>query len=92
MYAALVWDRVLYFDTWDPDLVLRFYNTEAERLDADGALAAPIEDVTGCAARIASPSPSTAPSGSVAPAPSGSAAPSAPGSPAASSEPSPASS
>ena len=24
-YAALVWDRVLYLDTWDPDLVLRFY-------------------------------------------------------------------
>ena len=92
MYAALVWDRVLYFDTWDPDLVLRFYNTEAERLDANGALVAPIEDVSQCAQRIASSAPSIEPSGSVAPAPSGSAAPSAAGSPAASTEPSPAAS
>jgi hypothetical protein len=90
-YAALVWDRVLYMDTWDPDLVLRFYNTEAERQDADGVLVAPPEDATGCAARLATPTPSVGPSGSASPAspaPSGSTAPSAAPSPAASPEPS----
>src|SRR5204862_4272976 len=35
-YAALVWNRVLYMDTWDPDLANRFYATESERLDANG--------------------------------------------------------
>ena len=42
-YAALVWGRVLYMDTWDPDLVLRFYATESERLDANGTMVAPPE-------------------------------------------------
>ena len=42
-YAALVWGRVLYLDSWDPDTVLRFYATESERLDANGAMVAPPE-------------------------------------------------
>jgi len=71
-YAVLVWDRVLYMDTWDPALAIRFFNEESERLDADGALVAPPEDATGCKARIASPSPS----GSAQPSAAGSAAPS----------------
>jgi hypothetical protein len=75
-FAALVWDRVFYLDTWDPALVTKFFLTEAERLDADGQLIAPPEDVTGCKARIATPAPSGAPSGAVAP----SAAPSVAGS------------
>jgi hypothetical protein len=95
-FALLVWDRVFYLDTWDPTLALQFFNTEGERLDKNGTLIAPPEDVTGCAARIASPAPSVsaeppgsaAPSGSVAP--SGSAAPSPV--PSASPEPSPAAS
>jgi hypothetical protein len=37
-FAAIVWDRVLYLDTWDPELVTRFYLTESERLDSDGVL------------------------------------------------------
>jgi hypothetical protein len=37
-YAVLVWDRVLYLDTWDPALATQFYLTEAERLDATGVL------------------------------------------------------
>ena len=57
-YAVLVWDRVFYLDTWDPELALRYFNTEDERLDKDGTLIAPPEDVTGCGARIASPEPS----------------------------------
>ena len=74
-YAALVWGRVFYLDTWDPALVNQFYLTEAERLDKDGALIAPPEDGTGCRARLA---PSGAPSGAPSSAPSSSIAPSAP--------------
>jgi hypothetical protein len=40
-FAALVWDRVFYLDTWDPELVNRFYLTEAERVDSEGQLVAP---------------------------------------------------
>ena len=54
-YAALVWDRVFYMDTWDPDLVNRFYLEESERLDANGELVAPPEQ------QCAAPSPSVAP-------------------------------
>jgi hypothetical protein len=57
-FAALVWDRVFYLDSWDPALVTRFYLTESERLDSEGALVAPPEDVSQCKARLASSSPS----------------------------------
>lgn len=77
-YAALVWGRVLPLPEWDPDLVLEFYATESERLDADGAFVAPPEAACPAPSR----SPSAAPSASPSPAASGSAAPS--GSPAAS--------
>jgi len=74
-FAALVWDRVMPLGSWDPNLALRFFNTEAERLDADGALVSPPEKL--CNPR-ASASPGAAPSGSSVPAaPSGSPAPSA---------------
>ncbi len=42
-FAALVWDRVFYLDTWDPALVTRFYLAEAERVDSTGALITPPE-------------------------------------------------
>jgi hypothetical protein len=87
-YAALVWGRVLPMQEWDPDLALKFYATESERLDAEGAFVAPPEPQ--CAAPSQSPgpsgsvAPSPAPGGSAAPsgsaAPTGSAAPAAPGS------------
>lgn len=87
LYAAIVWDRVFYLDTWDPDLVNRFYLTESERLDVEGRLITPPEKLY-C---NPSPSPSVAPgesapvaSGSVAPA---SSAPSAAASAAPSSSP-----
>ena len=91
-YALLVWDRVLYMDTWDPALAIRYYNEEDERVDKDGALIQPPEDIFQCGPTLQSASPaaseSTTPSGSAAP--SDSAAPSAAlsGSP----EPSPAAS
>jgi hypothetical protein len=88
-YAVLVWGRVLYMDTWDPALALRFYNEEDERLDKDGALIQPPEDIFGCGAKLKSASPaasgSTAPS--AAPSAGSSVAPSA--APSASPEPSP---
>jgi hypothetical protein len=75
-YAALVWDRVFYFDTWDPALVTKFYLSEAERLDSQGAFVAPPEPQCAAPSQSAPPSASAAPSSS-APA---SAAPSASGS------------
>ena len=75
-YAAMVWDRVFYLDTWDPALVTKFYLTEAERLDSNGALVAPPEDVTGCGARLASEQPSAVPSASAPASAPASAAPS----------------
>jgi len=94
-FALLVWDRVLYLDTWDPAVALRFFNEEAERRDKDGALIAPPEDASGCKARLASASPGA--SGSAAPSGGSSAVPSAAPSggssaPSASPEPSPAAS
>jgi hypothetical protein len=80
-FAALVWGRVLYLDTWDPDLVLKFYNTEAERLDSNGDLVAPPEDVTGCAARLKSAQPSAGASGASSGSPAASAASAAPSAP-----------
>jgi hypothetical protein len=76
-FAVIVWDRVLYLDTWDPVAALSFFNTEAERLDKDGALVAPPEDVSGCAAALKSASPAASSSGSAGPSNPASAAPSA---------------
>ena len=70
-FAALVWDRVFYLDTWDPALVSQFYLTEDERLDSTGVLVAPPEKQ--CAGPSAIPAATPA---SSAPAASGSAAPS----------------
>lgn len=88
-YALLVWDRVLFMDTWDPALAIRFYNEESERLDANGVLIAPPEKQCTLPSASPGPSESAAPSGS--PAASDSAAPSADSSvaPSASPEPSP---
>ncbi|HEX5015496.1 MAG TPA: DUF3105 domain-containing protein [Candidatus Limnocylindrales bacterium] len=70
-YAALVWGRVLPLEEWDPALVLQFYATESERLDADGAFVAPPEP------QCAAPSQSPAPGSSASPAASGAASPAA---------------
>jgi hypothetical protein len=88
-YALLVWDRVLYMDTWDPALALRFYSEEDERLDKDGALIQPPEDAFGCGATLKSAAPSAAgsPEPSGAPSAGSSTPPSA--APSASPEPSP---
>ena len=80
-YAALVWDRVFYFDTWDPALVTQFFLTESERLDSTGVLNRVNPPEPQCAGPSAiptvAPSASPAASGSVAPSTAPSAAPSA---------------
>ena len=86
-FTALVWDRVLPMDTWDPTLALKFYQTESERLDANGDLVAPPETQCPAPSKSPSPSESTAPSGSATP--SGNAAPTDSAAPAASPQPSP---
>jgi hypothetical protein len=74
-FAALVWDRVLYLDSWDPALVTQFYLTESERLDSTGtAFAAPPEPQ--CAAPSAAPGASVPAASASAPAASDSTAPS----------------
>jgi hypothetical protein len=95
-YAVMVWDRVFFMDSWDPALALRFFNTEVERVDKDGALIQPPENAFNCVPPTPTPGPSSsaAPSSSSSAAPSGSAAPSAAPSgtasaPGASPEPSP---
>jgi Protein of unknown function (DUF3105) len=42
-YAALVWDRVFYFDDFDAAKVYDFFNRYAERVDNDGKWVAPPE-------------------------------------------------
>jgi hypothetical protein len=63
-YAALVWDRVFYLDTWDPALVNQFYLTESERVDANGELVAPPEKVACQPTPYPSAGTSAEPSGS----------------------------
>ena len=91
-FAALVWDRVFYLDTWDPALVNQFYLTESERLDSQGAMIAPPEKgfCNPSARPDAAPSASTAAASGSAPASdTPSVAPSAaPAAPSASPEPS----
>ena len=89
-YAALVWGRVLPLPEWDPSLVLKFYATESERLDADGAFVAPPEPQCAAPSQGPGPSESVGPSGSAAPsaAPGGSSAPSGAPSPSPSASPS----
>jgi hypothetical protein len=86
-YAALVWDRVLYMDTFDPALVKEFYLQEGEKLNADKTdFLAPPEPQ--CAVPSASPSPSTSANPSVSPSASVGASPSASASPSGSAAPS----
>lgn len=96
-FAALVWDRVFYMDTWDPALATRFYLSEAERVDSTGALITPPEKQctpASSASPAASESPAASTPASVAPSDAPSVAPSiGPSlSPSASPEPSPAAS
>jgi hypothetical protein len=65
-FAVLVWDRVMYLDTWDAGLATKFYLTESERLDATGVLVAPPEKQ--CAGPSANPAPSVSLDASSAPA------------------------
>jgi hypothetical protein len=73
-FAALVWDRVLYMDTFDPALVKQFYLQEGEKLNADKSdFLAPPEPQCAVPSPSASPSPSTSAGPSVTPSGSASA-------------------
>ena len=80
-YALLLWDRVMYLDTWDPSLANAYFLQESERLDSTGVLnrVNPPEPqcvgpsaIPGASAPAASGSvsPSTAPSAASSAAPS----------------------
>jgi hypothetical protein len=91
-YAALVWDRVLYMDTFDPALVKQFYLQEGEKLNADATdFLAPPEPQCAVPSPSVSPSPSTSASPSASPSvsPSTSASPGASASPSGSAAASP---
>jgi len=77
-YAALVWDRVLYLDTFDAQTVYDFFLRYGERVADDGTWLAPPEK------QCNAPSPSVSPSESAAASPSGSASEPASASPSAS--------
>jgi hypothetical protein len=93
-YAALVWGRVLYMDTWDPALAIRFFNEESERLDKNGALVAPPEKQCKpqSSASPSAPAPSASPASSASPAASVPASVAPSGGASASPQPSPAAS
>jgi hypothetical protein len=60
-YAALVWDRVYYFDTLDAQKVYDFYLAYGEKVGSDGTWNAPPEP------QCAAPSPTPAASASASP-------------------------
>jgi hypothetical protein len=60
-YAALVWDRVYYFDTLDAQKVYDFYLAYGERVGSDGTWIAPPEP------QCAAPSPTPAASATASP-------------------------
>ena len=68
-FAALVWDRVYYFDTLDSQGVYDFYLAYGERVGSDGTWIAPPE--AQCAAPTpAAPTPVPAPPAKTSPGPS----------------------
>jgi hypothetical protein len=64
-YAALVWDRVAYFDTLDDRQVYAFYLAYGEKVSADGTWIAPPEP------QCTAPSPTPATTTATSPSPSG---------------------
>jgi hypothetical protein len=94
-YAAIVWGRVMYLDTFDADRIKQFYLTEGEQINVPELAvrcARPSPSIGASAAP--SVAPSVSPGGSVpaSPAPGGSAPTSAAPSPGTSPSPSPATS
>ena len=69
-YAALVWGRVLPMESWDPDLILEFWQREGERTNPERAPGCPFpSDATPSPSPTASPTaePSASPSGEPSP-------------------------
>jgi Protein of unknown function (DUF3105) len=59
-FAALVWNRLLYMNTVDKDLVEQFYATEGETTNPEAQCARPSPSVAPSAGPSAEPSSSTA--------------------------------
>jgi hypothetical protein len=59
-FAALVWDRVMYLDSWDPARILAFFNQYGERSNPEQLYCTPPPSVPASASPAASGS--TAPS------------------------------
>ena len=78
-YAALVWGRVLYLDTFDTQTILDFFAKEGERGNPEPQCSIPSPSPGASASPAVSPSPAAS---------SPSSSPSTPGSPAASPSPS----
>jgi len=73
-YAALVWGRVLPMESWDPDLILEFWQREGERTNPERAPGCPFpgDSPATSASPSASPSDASSPSPTASPSPSGS--------------------
>jgi hypothetical protein len=85
-FVALLWGQVLPLDTWDPDLVLAFFNQQAERSNPEQNCPRPTP-TPGPSTPAPTASPAASPTGSPAASPGDSAAPGAPSSPGASASP-----
>jgi hypothetical protein len=85
--AALLWGQILPLETWDPNLVLAFFNQQAERTNPEPACPRPTPTPEASTA-APSGSPSAGPAASATTAPSSS--PATEGSPATSPTPTPA--
>jgi hypothetical protein len=76
-FAALIWNRVLYMDTLDPQLAYDFFLRYGEQVSTDGQWITPPEPQCNPPSASPEPSASTAASQSAAPSASQSATPSA---------------
>lgn len=90
-FAALLWDRVLLLDTFDPAQILSFYQQFGDTTEPEPQVQCQAVSPSPSVEPSASPSPgsSASPAGSGSPAPSGSASPAPSSSPGGSASPAP---
>ncbi|HEU4571184.1 MAG TPA: DUF3105 domain-containing protein, partial [Candidatus Limnocylindrales bacterium] len=71
-FAAIVWDRVMYLDSWNAQQVLDFYRQYGERANPEPQCARPTAAPSASSAPSGSPAASGSEPASAAPSPSGS--------------------
>jgi hypothetical protein len=69
-YAAIVWDRVMYLDTFDPARILAFYKQYGEKVNPEPQCPRPSASPAVSASPAASVDASASPSGVASPSPS----------------------